>query len=1111
MTVSHGPRIYNLFPLLVGSVSAWEDELPRIARMGFDWVYLNPFHYPGFSGSLYAVKDYHRLHPLFEVEGEAPRRLLGSFVEAARGEGLWVMMDLVINHTSKDALLVIEHPEWFERNPDGSLKSPGAVDPDDPTKFTEWGDLADLDYSNPAHHPAMIAHWRALVTDYAALGFRGFRCDAAYKVPSEVWSAIIQGARADHPDLVFAAETLGCKTEEISALHQAGFDLLFNSAKWWDFKAPWLLEQYDLLREIAPSVAFPESHDTERLATESEGDVAAFLKQRAVFAAFFSAGWMIPMGYEWGYRKKLDVVSTRPSDREETGIDISDFIAQVNRVKAGTRALIEEGPQLRLETGGGAVVALVRTTPDCLEAALLVLNTDPRHGIEVDPIGLLEDAGHDPSRFRKALDGAGETPKRMVLAPLDSLLFITETQGKGNQMAEDGETLPALRQPGGEGLLIETHSPGILILDVQPVVDCGRWPVKREVGDTLEVTADILKDGHDKLAARVLWRIKGRPGWQSEPMAYQDNDRWIGRVLLVENARYEFTIEAWPDAYETWRDDITKKRKAGQAVPVEIVEGRLLLNGALPRLQGTDRERMERLLSDMDSAPDDDDKADLLCSILVRQIMARWPDRARAIRHRAVFEVVADRVQARFAAWYAMMVRSQGSDARQPATFRDAERRLPDIARMGFDVVYLLPIHPIGRVHRKGPDNTLVAGPDDPGSPYAIGSLEGGHDALHPDLGSMDDFRHFVAEVKRHGMEVALDFAIQCAPDHPWIKAHPEWFNWRPDGTIRYAENPPKKYQDIVNVDFHGGNSEALWRELLDVVLFWAGEGVRMFRVDNPHTKPIPFWEWLIARVQDQYPDVVFLAEAFTRPKLMRALAKAGFSQSYTYFTWRNFKREITDYMNELAQGEARDYMRPNFWPSTPDILPPFLQTGGRPAFRIRLVLAATLSSTYGIYNSYEMCENEAVPGKEEYLHSEKYQYKVWDWNRPSNIKDEIARINRIRRENPALHEFENVRFHETDDESVLFYSKMSFDRSNMIFVAVSLDPFDRRETVLHFPLEAMGVPTGETFEVEELLTGERHLWRGSKHRIGLDPHTNPAAIYRVLVWNSVDYRTPCF
>ncbi|MBF0334312.1 MAG: alpha-1,4-glucan--maltose-1-phosphate maltosyltransferase, partial [Alphaproteobacteria bacterium] len=408
-----------------------------------------------------------------------------------------------------------------------------------------------------------------------------------------------------------------------------------------------------------------------------------------------------------------------------------------------------------------------------------------------------------------------------------------------------------------------------------------------------------------------------------------------------------------------------------------------------------------------------------------------------------------------------------------------------------------------------GTAGPLAADRTRPGRPLARRGRR--YFGCQPDLGTMDDFRHFVAACRDLGMEVALDFAIQCAPDHPWVSEHPEWFQFRPDGSIKHAENPPKKYQDIVNVDFHGRAAAAMWRAWAEVALFWVGQGVTIFRVDNPHTKPVPFWEWLIATVQERHPEVIFLSEAFTRPKMMRLLAKAGFTQSYTYFTWRNFKEEITAYMEELAHGESREYFRPNFFPTTPDILPPYLQTGGRPAFRIRLVLAATMSSVYGIYNGYELCENRALAGKEEYLDSEKYQHKVWDWDRPGHIKDEIAAINRIRRENPALHEFENIRFHEADDSNVLFYGKTTLDRSNMVFIAVNLDPFDTHEAVLRFPLDLMGVPAGDTFEVEELLTGARHLWRGEAHRVRLDPRVNPSAIYRVTVWSPVDYRSPCF
>jgi starch synthase (maltosyl-transferring) len=1092
--VSRGPRIYNLFPLLIGPIPQWCDELPRIAAMGFDWVYLNPFHYPGFSGSLYAVKDFERLHPLFDAGDGTADEQLAAFTTAARSHNLRVMMDLVINHTSKDSVLVERHPEWFARNADGSLKSPGAIDPDDSTKVTEWGDLAEIDYGNPAHRLAQIAAWRALVLRYADLGFAGFRCDAAYQVPVEVWAAIIAAARAQFPESHFAAETLGCTPAQIAALHRAGFDTLFNSAKWWDFHQPWLLEQYDSLRAIAPSISFPESHDTPRLAEEiTAGDVAAWYRLRATFAAFFSAGWMVPIGYEWGFTRRLDVVATRPEHREQPHFDLSAHIAALNRLKVELAALNDEGRQRRLTPAEWNVVVLLRQNPDETEAALLVMNVDPGHGNMVELGQMLRDAGLKAGLV-EAFPGDGAAPERLSLAPLEARVFRSVA------------TEPRIRR---DGPAIE--APGILILALAPCVDCGNFPIKREIGDVLEVTADILKEGHDRLTARVLWREAGESRWHEAAMTHQDNDRWLGRVALTTNTRVSYTVEAWPDAYETWREELLKKRQAGQAVAVELAEGRLLLNGALPRIQGVDRERLERVLAELDAVPAEGDRADMMVSALVRVIMARWPDRTRAVRHDRVYQVVVDRVRARFAAWYEIMARSQGRDSKRSATLRECERRLPEIARMGFDVVYLLPIHPIGRVHRKGPDNSLVADEGDPGSPYAIGSVEGGHTTIHPDLGTLDDFRHFVAAVKRHGMEVALDFAIQCAPDHPWVREHPEWFTWRPDGTIKYAENPPKKYQDIVNVHFHGEGAEALWQELLDIVLFWAGEGVRIFRVDNPHTKPLPFWEWLIATVQAQNPDIIFLSEAFTRPKMMRALAKIGFTQSYTYFTWRNFKQELTDYLTELAQGEAREYMRPNFWPTTPDILPPYLQTGGRAGFRIRLVLAATLSSVYGIYNGYELCEAEAVPGKEEYRHSEKYQFKVWDWNRPGHIKDDVTRLNAIRRDNPALHEFENLRFHEASDEQVLFYGKASLDRSNMIFVAVTLDPFDVHHVELTFPLDMMAVPPGETYEVEELLTGKRHLWRGARQTIRLDPAVNPAAIFRVTVWASVDYRTPCF
>jgi starch synthase (maltosyl-transferring) len=520
-------------------------------------------------------------------------------------------------------------------------------------------------------------------------------------------------------------------------------------------------------------------------------------------------------------------------------------------------------------------------------------------------------------------------------------------------------------------------------------------------------------------------------------------DTWRGELALVENARYQYGIIAWVDAYASHEDELAKKRAAGQDVRLELEEASALMPG----------------------------------------------ERRDPVAYDKVLEVVVDRARARFAAWYEMFPRSQGTIPGRSASFADATRRLAEIAELGFDVVYLTPIHPIGRVNRKGPNNALSAGANDPGSVYAIGAREGGHTAIHPELGTIEDFARFRKEAERLGMEVALDLALQCAPDHPWVGEHKEWFRFRPDGSIRYAENPPKKYQDIVNVDFESAAWQSIWHAWRDVVEFWIAHGVKIFRVDNPHTKPLPFWQWLIAEVQSKYPEVVFLSEAFTRPPMLHALAKAGFSQSYTYFTWRNTKEELTEYLTELTQTPGREYLRPNLFVNTPDILHAFLQTGGRPAFRIRLALAATLSSLYGIYSGFELCENRAIPGTEEYVDSEKYQYKVWDWDRPGHIKDDIRTINRIRRENPALHEFENLAFHAASDPNVLFYGKEA--DGNSIFVAVNLDPFAAHETQLTFPFTREMV-------VEELFSGQTLNWSGEMHHWRFDPEVNPAAIFRV-------------
>ena len=651
----------------------------------------------------------------------------------------------------------------------------------------------------------------------------------------------------------------------------------------------------------------------------------------------------------------------------------------------------------------------------------------------------------------------------------------------------------------------------VWIANVWPELDGGRFPVKREVGDLFEVGADILREGHEALTAVLKYRTVKDTLWHEVRMAPAGNDRWIGRFPLEENTRYLYTIEAYPDAYRSWADDLKKRLAAGMDVASELLEGAALLRRSLPRAAGADRRRLEARLADFEAAGTPAARSRVLLDEETAELMDTYPDRSAATAYDRELEVVVDRPLARFAAWYELFPRSQGTVPGRQGNFQDCIQRLPEIGAMGFDVIYLPPIHPIGRSFRKGKNNSLTAGPQDPGSPWAIGNEQGGHKTIEPALGSLADFRSFVAAARQAGIQIALDYALQCSPDHPYVSEHPAWFNQRPDGTIKYAENPPKKYQDIYPLNFYCRDREALWEEMKSILLFWIEQGVRIFRVDNPHTKPIPFWAWLIAEIQAVYPDVIFLAEAFTRPKVMQALAQVGFTQSYTYFTWRNFKDELSAYFTELTQSEMAEYFRGNLFANTPDILPPILQQGGRPAFQMRLVLAATLSSVYGIYSGYELCENAAIAGTEEYLNAEKYEVKVRDWDGPGNIKAFIARLNAIRRENRALHEYRNLRFYDSDDDNVLFYGKRSHDGGNAILVAVNLDPFEAHQARVRLPLESLGIDPEERFRVHELLTDQRHLWKGPEQLIRLDPEQEPAAIYRVDRFPYTDYGTPCY
>ncbi len=641
--------------------------------------------------------------------------------------------------------------------------------------------------------------------------------------------------------------------------------------------------------------------------------------------------------------------------------------------------------------------------------------------------------------------------------------------------------------------------PSVAIENLQPLLDSGRYPIKRIVGEDLVVEADIFKDGHDVVAAVLKWRVLGQRGWRETPMTFVDNDRWRGICTLYDEAIHEYTVEAWTDSFRSWQREFAKKFEAGISdLRSETLEGAGLVKAAAKRARDrADRARLLEFSEQISTAANSEIYA-IAQSAELDVLMATYPDRSDATQYGPPPRVIVDRSAALFAAWYEFFPRSaEGRDDRG-STFRDCLPRLDDAKAMGFDVIYLPPIHPIGYTNRKGRNNSTRSEPGDPGVPWAIGSEVGGHKAVEPSLGTLADFEWFQKELQKRGMEIALDFALNCSPDHPYVKEHPEWFYRRPDGTIKYAENPPKKYEDIYPLNFRCENWRELWAEIRSIVLFWAKRGVRIFRVDNPHTKPVAFWEYLITGVREKYPDTIFLSEAFTRPKMMKALAKAGFNQSYTYFTWRNSKRELIEYFTELTQTKMSEYFRPNLWPNTPDILPFVLQEGGRPAFIIRVLLAATLSPLYGIYSGYELCENQALPDREEYLDSEKYQFKKRDWNAPGNIKDWIARLNRIRKQNRSLQLYTNLRFYPAQNEAILFYSKMTPARDNIILVVVNLDPHRKQHSFVDVPIEQFGQMESDQYKVQDLLSGATYTWRGRRNYVELDPEAQPAHIFLV-------------
>jgi len=641
----------------------------------------------------------------------------------------------------------------------------------------------------------------------------------------------------------------------------------------------------------------------------------------------------------------------------------------------------------------------------------------------------------------------------------------------------------------------------VVIERIEPLIDCGRFPVKRIVGDAVSVEADIFADGHDAVQA-VLKRWEPTGDVAELPMQLVENDRWRARFEVTQVGRYRFRLEAWVDHFETWLRALRKKVEAGQDVTADLKVGAQLVEQAAHRVPPPDGDTLVRWAMALKGAGRGESEApiDLALGDRLRETMQAYSDRRFSSVSKTA-EVAVDPERARSSAWYEMFPRSCSCEPGKHGTLRDCAERLPYVASMGFDVLYLPPIHPIGVTNRKGKNNSFCAQPGDPGSPWAIGSDQGGHKEIEPLLGDLDAFSYLLAECRRHGIDLAIDIAFQCSPDHPYVRSQPEWFHHRPDGTIQFAENPPKKYEDIYPLNFETGCWRELWDELKSVVLYWIGQGVRIFRVDNPHTKPFALWEHLISEIKKDYPEVLFLAEAFTRPKVMYRLAKLGFTHSYTYFAWRRSKWDLTQYLKELHTTPVREFFRPHFWPNTPDILTQEMQTGGRPTFMARLVLAATLSANYGIYGpAFELCENRPfVPGKEEYLDAEKYQIRHWDIERPDSLRSFIARVNQARRQHPALQNDANLRFHLIDNEQLIAYSKSTEDSSDSILVVVNIDPFWKQSGWTELSLSELSLQPGQGYRVRDLLTDIEYHWQGARNYVELDPHLLPAHIFHVL------------
>lgn len=1039
---------------------AWDDLCRRCGKIGFNYLAIPPPFLPGPKKDPFLVGSIDIAHPLLAALAGRARSVktvdvVEMLCQACTAHGLGILLDIVIDRADARGPLVAEYSDLFDEANAECL---------DPKSLQAGTGAAVPRFKESDHLKRLLALWAGSLGALLSVGVSGFRFLNPGCIAPQTWRLLNSMLRRAFPGMISFAYTPGLSWQAIDRLCGSGFDSGFSSLPWWDRSASWLSDEFNLLRRVGCVVASPHALPPSRPAHPAPG------APRLSIAAAIGDCLLVP----------FDPVHDNEPELRTT-------IEQFNLIQSfGTRSEMRA-----LSRAGDASTALVRD--------YLPVKSETREAL----ITLIS----------KNVSGAKtEVASGAFAAISGAAVNLLRISGEGDPLArvEQGEvrvvkvertvSLPVPAQSFGkthESLEAAMAAPRIAIESIEPSVDGGLFSARYAIDEPVAVSADIFSDGHPAIGAQLRWRHFADEAWHSAPLRFAQNDRWHGTFRPRRLGVHQYVIEAWIDEFASIFRDITIKHDAGRDIALDLAEATALLKSASVAAEPGIKSKLlalnERLATASAAAA-----LELLADDSVRSLIERAQPR-RFLSRSQPFRIDVEREKAAFAAWYELFPRSASSFPGRHGTFDDVIARLPDIRAMGFDVLYLPPIHPIGRTNRKGKNNRLTSAAEDPGSPYAIGAEEGGHDALHPELGSFEDFARLIAAATAQGLEIALDFAVQCSPDHPWLRDHPEWFRWRADGSLRFAENPPKKYEDIVNVEFYAEDgAAALWTALRDIVAFWIEHGVRIFRVDNPHTKPLPFWQWLIADIRARHPDVIFLSEAFTRPKMMYRLAKIGFSQSYSYFTWRNTKREITDYVTELTSPPAVYFFRPHFFVNTPDINPYFLQQSGRAGFLIRAVLAATLSGLWGVYSGFELCEAAALPGREEYLDSEKYEIKTRDLNAPGNIKAEIAALNRIRAANGDLHTHRGVKFYNAFNDQIIAYARPVRDSGELIFIVVNLDPHHIQEADFEIPLWEWNLPDHESLHVDDLIhEGVTFIWTGKLQRVRLDPSVLPYAIWR--------------